>query len=68
MKHIYDRPDLIFLTKPQRQSVYRKYLRNANGAKSYKEFRRKVLHGGDYVGLVWCGMYVGIEKDGYAHT
>ena len=58
------------LTKEQRRAVYRKYLQNPDGARSYLEFRRRVGLGfaGEYIMLPWCGMYVGIERDGYTHT
>jgi hypothetical protein len=35
---------------------------------TYRQFRRGVIYDRDYVGIVWCGMFVGIEKDGYTHT
>ncbi len=56
-------------TKAQRRTIYRKFCQNADGARTYREFRRRVR--GDFWGTVvlpWCGMYVQIESDGYAHT
>ena len=62
---------MITLTKAQRKAVYRKYLHNPNGAQSYREFRNRIEPGfGDnsYVGLMWCGMFIGIERDGHTHS
>lgn len=56
------------LTKPQRAAVARKYQHNPDGAANYREFRRRVRPSLGYIMLPWCGMYVGIEPDGYSHT
>ena len=58
---------MITLTRPQRRALYRKWRENDQGM-TYRQFRRTVTPGWDYVAVAWCGMYVGIEKDGYAHT
>ena len=60
----------MILTKEQRKALYRKYLQDPDGAKSYRDFRRRVGigFGDEYIIIPWCGMYVGIERDGYAHT
>ena len=60
----------MLLTRPQRKAVKRLYDRNADGAKSYRAFRARV---GRFIGLgcicvPWCGMYIGIETDGYTHS
>jgi uncharacterized protein YjaZ len=63
---------MLVLTKPQRKAVHELYRRSADGASNYRTFRRRVkpmLFGGGAVCLPsWCGMYVGIEPDGYTHT
>ena len=60
------------LTKEQRKSVAGLFKRSSDGAKSYLDFRRRVKICGTkndrYAGLGWCGMFVGIEKDGHTHT
>lgn len=60
------------LTKSQRKSVADLYKASPDGAKSYLQFRRRVRLFGTkndrYAGLGWCGMFVGIEKDGHTHT
>lgn len=57
------------ITKDQRQAVWKLFLRNPDGATSYREFRKRVAGGyGPYIMIVWCNMVVGIEVDGHAHT
>jgi hypothetical protein len=65
----------MYLTKAQRQSLFRLWQRHDCGV-SYRAFRRRVLPGWD--GLFerkegcamihWCGMWIGIEPDGHAHS
>ena len=52
----------------QAAAVNRLYARNEDNATSREEFFGRVQNYGDYCGLAWCGMFIGIEKDGYAHT
>jgi hypothetical protein len=59
------------LNKTQQLVLLRFYRGNPDGAKSYLEFRRRVfpLFGEPEVAMIIiCGMYVGIEADGYAHS
>ena len=56
------------LTRLQMEAIKTKWDRSHDGAKSYLEFRRRVFQERGYVAIHWCGMYVGIELDGYAHT
>lgn len=61
----------VLLTKPQQHAVKRLYDRlEDNDRESFLSFRRKVTPGigGDYVGVPWCDIYVGIELNGYTHT
>ena len=60
----------LILTKAQRKAVYRLFTHNPSGAHTYKEFRsRFVAQYGGYIAIYdWCGMYVGVEKDGYTHS
>jgi len=62
------------LTKPQTQTLKRKWLdgQNEHGSTlgvSFLAFRRTVepTHD-DSVMVQWCGMYIGIEADGYPHS
>ena len=61
---------MITINKAQRLAVKRQYDKNPDGAPSYRQFRKRVVSGfnNDYIMIEWGGMYVGIEKDGYAHT
>lgn len=59
------------LTKAQRRALYNLYLRNSDGAASYREFRKRVfpLLGDPSCAMIpWLGMYIGIESDGHTHS
>lgn len=60
---------MIVLTRQQRVALKRLYDRiDTVKPVTYKEFRRSVSKGWDCVMVYWCGMWVGIETDGYTHT
>ena len=62
------------LTKPQATSLLRQWFRgqHENGSTrdvSYLAFRRTVRPTYDAAVMVhWCGMWLGIEPDGYTHS
>jgi hypothetical protein len=63
------------LTKPQQQSLLRKYIdgQHEHGSTrdiSYLTFRRSVVGClmDNAVVVKWCGMYLAIETDGYTHS
>ena len=61
------------ITRAQIESLHRLYCRNSDGSNSYLEFRRRATlfgfsQGDTVLGIQWCGMFVGIESDGYSHT
>ena len=58
------------LTREQREAVLRIYNRQAPETqnKSYMAFRRTVRKGYDCIMVEWCGMWLGIEQDGYTHS
>ena len=58
------------LTKEQRVAVKRIYNRKAPETQgmTYLQFRRTVQYGYDCVMVRWCGMWLGIESDGYTHS
>lgn len=56
------------LTRPQRESLFKIFQRDHNDAQTYREFRRRVVFCSDYVMIPWCGMWLGIELDGYTHS
>lgn len=35
---------------------------------SYRQFRKMVQPGYDCIMIQWCGMWLGIETDGYTHS
>jgi len=56
------------LSREERKAIMRKYLQNPDGSKTYREFRKRVTTGMDCLMLKWCGMWLGIERDGYTHS
>lgn len=57
------------ITKEQQRSLKVLWERSRDGSKSYLDFRRRVhILFGDCAMIHWCGMWVGIETDGYRHT
>ena len=55
------------LTKQQRASLKRKWTQDNQGM-SYLAFRRAVIVFHDCIMVKWCGMWLGIETDGYTHS
>tara|TARA_R100000656_G_scaffold114300_1_gene86683 strand:- start:171 stop:389 length:219 start_codon:yes stop_codon:yes gene_type:complete len=72
MTEMFRTPTALKLSKSQQHAVKKLYdrLEDNDDRESFLAFRRRVMHGigGDYVGVPWCGMYVGIELDGHTHT
>lgn len=58
---------MIVLNKAQQQALLRVWKRNPDN-RTYLEFRRSVQPAGDYVMVHWCGMWLGIERDGHTHS
>lgn len=57
------------LTRLQREALFKKYKQAPDGSSSYIEFRRRLKPTMDEsVMLRWCGMWLGIETDGYTHS
>lgn len=60
------------ITAEQLRSLRRKYDQSADGANSFEEFLTRVTTRGvgtdSYLFLPWCGMWLGIETDGYTHS
>ena len=62
-------------TRKQREALYRVYCRPVGGTtrtnlRGYRSFRRMASHDA-LMGCVmvrWCGMWLGIETDGYTHS
>jgi hypothetical protein len=61
---------MLTLTKAQRTALHKLWQRNTQDL-TYRQFRKTVqpYFGGDPCVLVpWCGMWLGIEHDGYTHS
>ena len=66
------------MTQEQKRAIFRLFERNKDGAKDYDDFLSRFVPGtacsleqnkfGDYIGGGWCGMYIGIEMNGYTHS
>ena len=57
------------MTRQQREALYRLYQRDTSRAPSYRAFRRLARRAyGDCYMIHWCGMWLGIEEDGYTHS
>lgn len=56
-------------TKEQRAALFNLYQRAPEG-RTYLQFRRTVhkSFGTDCLIVRWCGMWIGIERDGYTHS
>jgi hypothetical protein len=55
------------MNKAQRKALHRVWCRDNQGM-TYIQFRRTVVHSFDCVMVRWCGMWLGIEEDGYTHS
>lgn len=59
---------MVYLTRKQRESLHKKWKQNDQGL-SYKAFRRGAQQFMDgSIAIRWCGMWLGIETDGYTHS
>ena len=61
------------LTRKQREALLKVYGRGWGGnpkPKTYLQFRRTAQREvcGDAIMVHWCGMWLGIEPDGYTHS
>jgi len=58
------------MTEEQIQAIEKLHDENPDGAKDLDEFRARFGPAifSDHVGGQWCGMYIGIEADGYTHA
>jgi hypothetical protein len=58
------------LNKPQQKALKRKYDQSetVNRKMTYRQFRKTVRFSYDCAMVHWCGMWLGIEKDGYTHS
>lgn len=67
---------MITLTRKQREAIHKLYIREVTSAeidshrtaRTYREIRRSVVPSFDCIMVPWCGMWLGIESDGYTHS
>lgn len=61
---------MLTLNKAQQLALKALYDREWDKPKSYLQFRRTVQPslGKDCIMVKYCGMWLGIESDGYTHT
>lgn len=62
----------MILNRAQREALASVYRRESDSEPKtlagYRRFRRTVQPGYDCAMVHWCGMWLGIEKDGYTHS
>jgi hypothetical protein len=56
------------INEAQYKALQRKYTHNPDGAADFEGFRSRARNSGDCIMLPWCGMWLGIEPDGYTHS
>jgi hypothetical protein len=51
-------------------AIERKYQQSPDGAENFEEFLARASEpmNGGVIALRWCGMWLGIEEDGYTHS
>lgn len=60
---------MVRLSKAQRKALLKVWKLNSGGL-SYRQFRKQVqpFLGDTCVLVPWCGMWLGIEDNGYTHS
>jgi len=54
-------------THEQMTALFRKWKQDGQG-KTWREFACSAQPGHDCIMVKWCGMWLGIERDGYTHS
>jgi hypothetical protein len=57
-----------WINEAQFNALNRKFLQSPDGAPNFHAFRSRARSCGDYIVIHWCGMWLGIERDGYTHS
>lgn len=58
---------MVKLNRHQTIALYRLWQRDGQSM-TYPAFRRTAQPGWDCIMVKWCGMWIGIEADGYTHS
>lgn len=64
LKRVYDRQPL-YLDRAMARDIH---VRADDYRETYRSFRRRAFATKDGLMVRWCGMWLGIEKDGYTHS
>ncbi|MGY3278145.1 hypothetical protein [Bradyrhizobium sp. S3.7.6] len=67
---------MVKTTRKQREALARVHsrkhpvpeIKRSDWLRGYRAFRRTVQPGYDCIMVHWCGMWLGIEPDGYTHS
>jgi putative SOS response-associated peptidase YedK len=69
LKRVFDRQPLVLRWNGRTHTADRwENYPPLNPQMTYREFRKLVVWSFDCVMVPWCGMWLGIEKDGYTHS
>jgi hypothetical protein len=52
----------------QMWGLYCKYRQDPDGSPTFRHFMSRAKQGHDCLMIHWCGMWLGIELDGYTHS
>ena len=52
----------------QMWGLYRKFIQNPDGSPNFRNFMSRSIATSDCLMIQWCGMWLGIELDGYTHS
>ena len=58
LKCVFDRGPIYLTERDARHDI----------RQSYRQFRRAVVPGFDCIMVPWCGMWLGVERDGHTHS
>ena len=74
LKRVFDRQPLIAVTRMHRDHLTTfaeggDHVKPGDAVLTYHQFRKNMVHYGyDCIMVPWCGMWLGIERDGYTHS
>lgn len=70
LKRVFDRQELTAIVDKNGRTVAARWANYPSDypIMTYREFRTLVHVGFDCVMVPWCGMWLGIETDGYTHS
>jgi hypothetical protein len=68
LKRVYDRQPLYLHIDPCLPHLPRVDSAPNAHPVTYRQFRRRLQVGGCVPMIYWCGMWLGIEPDGYTHS